>query len=253
MGLAATRRDLRADLVNEAALAIPAVAFFVIVSSQTSLCYGRYALPVYPYLFILAGRLGQPLVSGGRVWSVVIGAAIVWAAAAPIAAHPYPLTYFNEAAGGPKHGIDHLVDSSLDWGQGLIAFREWLEQHAPGRSVLFAYFGKMSPDVLGIRYQLPPFGVSVNSRANPNDAYPLPGLQAVSATYLAGVPFDAPAGNGTGVRLPVGAYRYYRRFKPIAVVANSIYIYDISSADVDRARRDLGHGEFGAPAADSGR
>jgi hypothetical protein len=124
--------------------------------------------------------------------------------------------------------LEHLADSNIDWGQGLLALRDWLNEHAPGQKIRLAYFGTMFPEVVGLEYELPPLGL------------PVPGLQAVGANYLLGIPFPAP--NGAGVQEPVSpnALTYYRYFDPIAVPGNSIYVYDLSVEDVRRVRRELG-------------
>ncbi len=238
--LAARRREYRRGLVDEACLIVPALALLTLVSTQTGLNFGRYALPVYPYLFILTGRLGPFLAASRRLWSVIVAGTLVWSAAGAVAVYPYFLTYFNEAAGGPQHGLEHLADSNIDWGQGLVGLKDWLDEHAPGRTVKLAYFGFMFPEVLGIRYELPPFGPGAHPGREDADIGPVPGLHAVSANYLVGVPFSSPNGKGSQTWVPLKAYDYFHQFHPIAVVAHSIYVYEIDLAEANRVRRALG-------------
>lgn len=232
-------RRCRSPMIEESALWIPATVFLVILSSQTGMNFGRYALPITPFLMIFAGRLG-PLVEHSRVGRALVFLGLIGSAASTVAVHPHYLAYFNEFVGGPDRGIDHLADSNLDWGQGLVELKSWLDTHARGRKVHLAYFGLMDPSVLGIDYEFTPFGRVDESSFSRKFAGPIPGLHAVSANFLVGVPFEAAyPGNGSVVAQE-GAYRYFRSFKPAAIVAHSIYVYDLTKEDADRARRECG-------------
>jgi hypothetical protein len=63
---------------------------------------------------------------------------------------PHYLTYFNEIAGGPSGGHRYLVDSSLDWGQGLPDLKAWLDAHPTGKPLYLSYFGSDEPRRFGI-------------------------------------------------------------------------------------------------------
>ena len=69
----------------------------------------RYVLPIFPYLFIAAGKLvpwaagmGSVLARGRRRARSSLGLAATVAATRPI--HPHYLAYFNRASGGPDRG-----------------------------------------------------------------------------------------------------------------------------------------------------
>jgi hypothetical protein len=271
----------RLDLVSELALLLPIAVFFLAISSQTGLQYLRYMLPIYPYLFICAGRLGRLVgarpagwianpscvgggdaerrtsfggaksADGGRIGNPSYAGAlllvllIAWNAVSVLRVHPHYLAYFNEPAGGPPNALSHLADSNIDWGQGLIALRDWLEEHAPGQKVELAYFGTMYPEVLGIDYELPPFGPeALTAHADPSDVGPTPGLHAISANFLVGVPFPAPNAEGRQTGVPLRAYTYYNRFEPIATPGWSIYVYDLTLEEANHARREMGLAEL---------
>ncbi|MGO8745482.1 MAG: ArnT family glycosyltransferase [Thermoguttaceae bacterium] len=233
-GAAVAVRRCRTDAVSECALALPVAVFLISISSQTGLnSHLRYVLPIVPFAFVFAGRLGRLLPAAPRFWKTVLLLALAGNAASVLRIHPHYLAYFNEVAGGPAHGLEHLADSNIDWGQGLIALRDWLRMHAPDQKIRLAYFGIMYPEVLGIDYELPPLDG------------PAPGLQAVSANYLLGIPFPAPNAGGGQSNVPLNALVYYRQFDPIAVPGYSIYVYDLSVDEVNRVR-----GEMGLPAWD---
>ena len=46
------------------------------------------------------------------------------------------------------HGSEHLIDSSLDWGQDLVNLRRWAQEHAPREKIGLAYFGQINPQGL---------------------------------------------------------------------------------------------------------
>ena len=73
------------------------------------------------------------------------------------------MSYFNEPAGGPENGHNHLVDSNIDWGQDLLELRDWYRQHPEARPFGLAYYHFLDPRLFGIDYQLPPLGPAVES------------------------------------------------------------------------------------------
>jgi hypothetical protein len=88
------------------------------------------------------------------------------------------------------------------------------------------------PEMLGIKYHLPrPDG-------------PQPGLMAVCASSLTGASYVVHSQNGEDQHIPRDAVSYLRRFTPIAIPGNSIYVYELSLADVNEVRREMGRLEF---------
>ena len=109
----------------------------------------RHILPLYPVLYIGAGAV----VLGFRQRAVALVTAILLTGhiAASVAIRPDYLAYFNPLLGGPAHAYQHLVDSSLDWGQDLPGLKRWLEAHAHGENIYLSYFGSGSPAAEGIQ------------------------------------------------------------------------------------------------------
>lgn len=164
----------------------PLAALFAVywafsLSSELNIGH-RHLLPVYPPLFIIAGLLARPG-AWRRLRLLLTGALTLWLAAVSFAIRPTYLAYFNPIAGGPDHGYEHLVDSSLDWGQDLPALAAWLQVHRrPGERVFLSYFGTGDPAYYGIQAETlapyPPFRIM-------GYVYPLrPGLYCISATML---------------------------------------------------------------------
>ena len=212
----------------------PGVTVFAISSLSDMQLGLRYVLPVIPGLILVAGQSARWLAwRKYKIRSLLILISLL-ALPLQVRCHPDELAYFNEAAGGTTGGRAHLLDSNLDWGQGLSALREILKKHQV-QNVGLAYFGTPSPEAYGIRYRLPP------------RRFPRPGWYAVSVNLLENRPYN--------VRLPVGTYQgvnvseprdrygdfgYFKFFKPIEHAGASIEVYHLTEADVRRWRNAMG-------------
>ncbi|HXC01196.1 MAG TPA: glycosyltransferase family 39 protein [Opitutaceae bacterium] len=137
--------------------AIPFITLFVVyaaVAIWENLNIGfRHILVLYPVLYIFAGSvaLWWPL---SRLWARAVTVLLVgWFAVDSLSVRPHYLAYFNSFVGGPAQGYQHLVDSSLDWGQDLPGLKRWLTTHNPGdgEPVFLSYFGTASPEYYGIK------------------------------------------------------------------------------------------------------
>ncbi len=102
-----------------------AAAGFVLVPAGVFLAAGmvgriniglRHVLPVYPFLFVVAGCGARRLwrAAWGRI---VLALLLAGYLAQAIFIAPHHLSYFNLAAGGPGNGHKLLLDSNYDWGQ----------------------------------------------------------------------------------------------------------------------------------------
>ena len=248
--LIASRRS-RASWADEATLlAVPAVVLGA-MSFLTDINLGlRYVLPIAPYVFTSAGKLAPWALglAGGRrkaaIAAVLAGLGATVAATASI--HPHYLAYFNTLGGGPDRGSEHLVDSNLDWGQDLDNLRRWLARNAPEERVGLAYFGQVHPGIYrergeGLDWFLPPTPVGrmrESPRAAGANSPPVPGLYAVSASLVRGLPWRvydrsrmAPFAAGQD------AFGYFRTLTPIARVGHSIFVYRITPEDAERVAR----------------
>jgi hypothetical protein len=117
----------------------------------------RHILPAYPALFVLTG-IGAAAWFSRAGWfarcaRLATVAVLGWAGVDAARAWPDYIAYFNPLAGGPSRAYQHLVDSSLDWGQELPALREWIardRQRQPDEIIYLSYFGAGSPTHEGI-------------------------------------------------------------------------------------------------------
>ena len=213
---------------DEIILFLPAIALFLLVSSQTGISDPiRYVLPCYALGFIWAGKAAQG--RGGRPSNIarIVGGALIWSVASSLWVYPHSLGYFNELTGGPAGGPSHLLGSSVDWGQDLLYLRRWLDAHPAARPLALAFHGMYEPRTLGMEYPEPPCEPrdETHLTSDPDALGPRPGWYALSVTRI---------------RTPWKQYTYFRSFKPAAMAGYSIYIYHVSPEEANRVRRELG-------------
>lgn len=190
----------------------------------------RYVLPVLPLLYLFASQTARWLCwKRFRLWTCTLILAI---AALPLSLrfHPEHLAYFNEWAGGPPGGRQHLLDSNLDWGQDLGGVAEYIRQHhmsEPGLNEIgLAYFGMLPPAQMGIAYHLPP------------SWRPEPGWYAVSVNFAYGRPHTICNPDGTRRSADFEEFGYFRRFTPAARIGSSIDLYHLTQDDILHKRQD---------------
>ena len=251
-----TSRKARSPVPDELAVALPIVSFLGAMSFLTDINLGlRYVLPIFPFLFIFAGRLAAWAAGmSGRMRTTAIatigaGLAITLAATAMI--HPSYLAYFNAISGGPDRRPPHLIDSNLDWGQDLVGLRRWVDRHPESQPIGLAYFGQISPDVLaarneGFRWFLPPARPGRIGEPQTPDTRGLkgfakrltPGVYAVSASLLAGLPFrvydPAPRPIPVVWKVEDDGFGYFRELTPFANIGHSILLYRVTREQAER-------------------
>src|SRR6266446_7036963 len=102
--------------------------------------------------------------------AVFVAICLCWATAGSLYYAPHSLSYFNEIAGGPDNGAEHLVDSNLDWGQDLFFLKKWYDAHPQARPFYLVYFGAMDPRCVGIEFVLPVAGASLKKPGSTRSA-----------------------------------------------------------------------------------
>jgi 4-amino-4-deoxy-L-arabinose transferase-like glycosyltransferase len=172
--------------------------------------YGiRYILPVLPLALIYTARLVPWVRTQGRA---VRAAAALLLACYPLSAllaTPNTLSYFNALAAG--RGESFLLESNLDWGQGLKRLRAYMDREGLDH-ISLAYFGHVDPALYGISWQPPD--------------HHRPGLTAVSANFLHGYAYATYAA-GRIVPVPAGAFTWLNRYPRVADPGGGIFIYDV--------------------------
>jgi hypothetical protein len=206
LGLAAaSRRRWRDDLY----LWLPALWWLAVTSAVAANWGVRYALPVYPLLFVLAGGLASLAWNARR-------RAVRWLppllllthASEAVKTHPDYIPYFNQIAGGARGGIHWLDNSNLDWGQDLYRLPAWLGERGVER-VRLLYFGTALPEHFGV----------VQEPMIPADwrAAPRPGVYVISAEYLVRGLYQAESRGWHS--------DWLRRYESVDVLGGSLYLY----------------------------
>ena len=106
----------------------------------------------------------------------------------------------------PQNSWYYLTDSNLDWGQGLIALRDYQLKH-PGESLRLAYFGSVNPALYGVRAEA----------LAPNE--PVTGKVVIGASALSGQVLPDP-----------NSYRWLLQYKPAEMLDRSMFLYEIKPA-----------------------
>ncbi len=171
----------------------------------------RYALPALPLLCILiAAGVARLWALATRATRAALVGLALWSVVSTLSIYPWFLSYTSEYGPGRDHGDELLLDSSLDWGQGLLALRSWMRtEHVP--RVYLAYFGSAVPMAYGIDYvpllsYLPLQQPGRRGAAEPR-------YVVVSATLLHPVYYAADP------------FARFRQVQPYRVLAHDLYVY----------------------------
>lgn len=190
---------------EEIFLWLPALVLLIFFSTS-KVHYGiRYILPIFPLLFVYMGRL-VPWFRTRRTAALALLLIYPFSA---LTATPDTISYFNLLAGGRGDRI--LLDSNIDWGQGLKRVRAFMDREGIDQIGL-AYFGHVDPAIYGINWDFP----------RPDR----PGFVAVSANFLHGYPYATYA-NGRMVPIPPEAFSWIGRHPRVADLGGGIFVYRI--------------------------
>jgi 4-amino-4-deoxy-L-arabinose transferase-like glycosyltransferase len=218
----AVRLRTRPSAILTSGLRVVAFGIFIFgaILLTSSLNIGfRYALPMLPWVCVLAAA------GTARAWETarpliraVIVAAVVWTVAFPLSYFPHFLSFISEY--GPARATNHtvLADSSLDWGQGLLALRDFMREHDIP-VIYLSYFGSALPAGYGIEHV--PLASFFPLPRQPAPVQ-TPQWAAISATNL------------NGLYLRGDPFARFRDAPPHAVVANTILLYHLPSMEPAR-------------------
>ncbi len=205
----------------------------------------RLILPVLPFAVMIAGQGGNALLTGivsprrhgGTETSPnqtpwlrvsVIGFLCLWLVIEVLSIGSSHIAYFNQLVNRDRD-YEALVDSNLDWGQDLVALREWQQQNGAA-DVNLAYYGTARPEAYGVSAHLLP-SFTLNDYGPEADGFNAnalpPGRYAVSATSLQ-------------LGTLYSRWKLYEAFKdraPEARVGRSFLMYDVTypATGIDRA------------------
>ena len=159
----------------------------------------RHVLPLYPFALLLTAALWQQ--ARGK-WSAVLIAMALLNAVDTVRVGPGYLSYFTPAV-APAQTYKLLSDSNLDWGQGLLAIRDYELGH-PSERIWLSYFGSVDPGVYGIKAQ------ALGDAEHPQ------GTVIIGATQLSGQFLAHP-----------DAFRWVLKYPRVATLDRSMYVFRV--------------------------
>jgi hypothetical protein len=204
-GLAiALRRKVRVPADLWIMASFPALYLALAVSARFNLG-DRHVLPMYPFAVLFASALWHWVghKRGGAAFLILLAALN---AADALRYAPGYLSYFTPFV-RPAESFRLLTDSNLDWGQGLLALRDYQRNH-PGERIALSYFGSVDPQVYGIQSDF--------FRGDRR----IPGTVIVSATNLSGQYLPEPE-----------KYRWLLQQKPVEILDHSLYVFQVQTTD----------------------
>ncbi|MHC4925436.1 MAG: hypothetical protein ACYTG4_15375 [Planctomycetota bacterium] len=213
----ASRRDNASPALNRlvrwrgrGALA-GAVVFGAMLASSSLNAGFRYALPVLPLVTVLSAAGLARLWAQGTGRRALIGAIAAAQIVTVAMAYPHMLSFTSVWAGDQDRAWPALLDSSVDWGQGLFALRDFMSEEGVER-VRLSYFGSAKPEAYGIDYEPLP---SFFRLEGPGTSAPQPRFTVISATTLHGLYLQ-----GYDPMAP------YRDREPYRVLGHTLFVYD---------------------------
>lgn len=205
-------------------LSAPALVVLILVSSQTGFNHHlRYILPVFGFAFVFIGGAAECWRYMPRAATAVVFGCLVASAFSSLRIFPDSITYFNELAGGPDGGHKHLLGSNLDWGQDLVAFRDWAAR-ADGQIYLVYWGGILAESLL-------PADVAQRVILPPQKPTTSEFFVAISQNYVSGDnrPLETKHEGSLGVhRVPI---KRYSSAIPIDRVGRTILVFRGSEGD----------------------
>ncbi len=205
----------RKQLRNILFLLVPTALYFLaFIPSKYNIGH-RHILPVYPFLFVFISALtvvdveALGLARWKRLTKYILLFFVALLIVANISIYPYYISFFSTIIGGADNGHKYLLDSNIDWGQGLKETAQWLEDNGhKNEFIRMNYFGNEDPGYRGIAYRQ-------------IMCMPTPGVQVISVNRL----YDF-------LNNQHGCVDWFFDYEPIAIVGHVMYIYNIDDPEL---------------------
>lgn len=212
------------DRANRSTVRLPLAGVLtylaVLLTSHLNVGF-RHALPLFPPLALLAAAGLRELRHGARAWTPVLTIGLLlWFAGSSLSWYPYFLSFTSEYVGSRDAGDRVLLDSNLDWGQGLLELKSYLRREHI-ESVYLSYFGSAPPEAYGIAYVPLPSFFPLQPQTPPALQ---PAIAVISATHLHGLYLDDDP------------LRMFRGRRPLRVLAHSLFVFPLDAAEMSGAR-----------------
>lgn len=195
----------------------PAVHLAVAMSAGMNIGL-RHILPMYPFLYVLAGGAAAKLMENSRKWIYAVAALILFQVITTMRVFPAYMAYTNELWGGPSQTYKYLSDSNVDWGQQLKSTKTYLERKGI-QECWFIYFaeGPVRMKDYGIPCK-PLVTIGTLWLDEELDVPPsVDGRVLISAGTLSGFEF------GPG---PLNPYEAFKHQQPTDVIDNGVFVFN---------------------------
>jgi Dolichyl-phosphate-mannose-protein mannosyltransferase len=196
----------------------PAIYLVVAMCAQMNIGV-RHILPMYPFLYVLVSGTAVLLIKKDRRWTYAIALLLLWQAVAALRIFPAYMAYANELWGGPANTHKYLSDSNVDWGQQLVAVKQYLDRREV-KKCWFVYFPQGAVDFRSYGIPCQPLPTAdtlwwLNEELDVPTAVDGPVL--MSDGDLEGFEF------GPG---PLNPYEQFKSLHPTAVIQYGVYVFD---------------------------
>ncbi len=200
-------------------LAVPP-AIYLAVAMSSGINYGvRHLLPMFPFLIVFVSFAAWKLGERHRALAAMVAVLVVAHAASSLRAFPNYIPYANELWGGPSKTHEILADSNVDWGQGLMAMKQYIDQHHM-KNCWFGYFGQLIVDVsyYGIPCKVLPTAFADLIQA----PMPIVPPQVDEPVFISATEVSRTFWRADWIN----PYLPFQKMPPSALIADSILMYD---------------------------
>ncbi|MBD3238694.1 MAG: phospholipid carrier-dependent glycosyltransferase [Candidatus Moranbacteria bacterium] len=190
----------------------------------------RYIVPIFAYFYIILGGVSvvgvktllgeklknKKLKNGLVIFYIILG---VWLFLTNLFVYPHYLAFFNQYIGGSENGWKYMVDSNLDWGQDLIRLKKYIKKNKI-HDIKIDYFGGGNLD-----YYIG------------QDNYTLWGYDKGPTTGWLAISVNAIQWNSANKDEKLSYHWLTDKYKPVARIGNSIFVYYIEPTEQERLER----------------
>lgn len=227
------KRRLSSDIAFT--VLIPFICLFVLVSSQTGINkHLRYALPAFPFIFVIASR-AVAAVDPGAWHRAFVAVCLVCSVSASLSVYPHSMSFFNAAVGGPLNGPRHLLNSNVGWGQDLYYLCDWIDAHEVRGDRYLAVHANYAPSDVGVVVEPFPSCCCRDRNRRPADkatVTPPQGWYVLDVSLLYGYPYRAVSDSGGSDYVCPEIMAWFRRQTPVDRIGFSLYVYRVPPAAV---------------------
>ena len=192
----------------------------------------RHLFPILPFIYILTAKVifdfwkKLHTHQGELIFGIILSALVLFLISGTVAAYPAYMSYFNQTAGGSKNGYRYVTDSNADWGQDLKRLKVWISKYNLDNpsdtinKIHLNYFGGSD-----INYYFGDQAIDWWDSRRPLE----PGWYAISTNYLQGSIYDKEKKDSE-------SYRWTQNIEPVAQVGTSIFVYYLTSEDINNIK-----------------